>query len=212
MLKNINFSSLANLTVAVVTMETPVVWVAYLKRIFQDVPNAPVFTGNPVNADVLLFNTYPNDKGQLKKFAEVYPTLPIIPFHTAYDERLTKEILANFDGELAYAKYLKRIELEVARDTACYLDVPAHNTHWQADKRSQELLTSALTLANLGMPLPAVWRDANNVDMPIATVTELLIIAGAMATQTQAAYTKSWQLKEDINTATTAEQLQDIVW
>lgn len=113
---------------------------------------------------------------------------------------------------LQTAQSLKVIEIEAARDAACYMDVTAHAKQWQADRRSQELLGQSITLAQAGLPLPSVWRAADNSDMAIASLADLLTIAGAMALQTQAAYERSWLRKTEVADATTVQQVELIVW
>lgn len=102
--------------------------------------------------------------------------------------------------------------VESWRDTACYADVVAMGHTWQADERSRGLLGEAILMAQAGLPLPPVWRDVDNVDMPITAITDLLAIAGAMGAQVQAAYTRSWELKALINAATTPEACEALVW
>lgn len=70
----------------------------------------------------------------------------------------------------------------------------------------------AISLAGLGLPLPAVWRDADNNDMAVTGIMDLLQIAGAMAYQTQTAYGISWTLKAQVDAATTAAELEAVVW
>lgn len=113
---------------------------------------------------------------------------------------------------LVEAKASKRTEIERARDAASVANVTAHGTQWQADDRSQKLLGNAITLASAGLPLPPYWRDAYNVNMPITALADLLAIAGAMATQTQNAYSKSWAKKAEIDAATTTAQSDAVVW
>lgn len=102
--------------------------------------------------------------------------------------------------------------IEKARDSATHADVSALGTMWQADQRSQELLTSAITLAQSGLPLPPTWRDSFNNDLNITSISQLLSIAGAIALQTQAAYSRSWQLKAQVAAATTEAELALINW
>lgn len=97
-------------------------------------------------------------------------------------------------AEERYAVEAARIERE--RDAACVADVHALGRRWQADHRSQSLLASAITLAQAGLQLPPVWRDADNQDMPVTDIGQLLAIAAAIAQQTQAAYAASWKAKE----------------
>lgn len=113
---------------------------------------------------------------------------------------------------LAEVKAAKLAQLEQARDAETVKDVSALGTTWQADERSQKLLSAAITLAMAGAPLPQVWRDANNSNMPITTLAELVAIAGAMARQTQAAYSKSWTLKDQVDAAQTPGAVDAVVW
>ena len=96
---------------------------------------------------------------------------------------------------LAEAQQSKRSEIERSRDLASTANVTALGRQWQADERSQKLLGNAITLASSGLPLPTHWRDANNINFPVTSLTDLLAIAGAIADQTQAAYAKSWSKK-----------------
>lgn len=113
---------------------------------------------------------------------------------------------------LGEIKAEKLAQLKPARDGATVSNVTAHGRQWQADERSQKLLSAAITLAMVGAPLPPVWRDANNSNMPITTLAELVAIAGAMARQTQAAYSKSWTLKDQVDAAQTPGAVDAVVW
>jgi len=64
--------------------------------------------------------------------------------------------------------------------------------------------------AQAGLPLPTEWRDADNSNMSISTLADLLAIAGAIGAQTQAAYAWSWATKAAIDTATTTAELAAI--
>lgn len=110
-------------------------------------------------------------------------------------------------ADMDYAKRVKLAEIESARDAACCVNVTALGRTWQADKRSQELLGQAIALAGAGLPLPSVWRDADNGDMTVTALADLLAIAGAMATQTQAAYAASWARKAVVAAATTLDEV-----
>lgn len=113
---------------------------------------------------------------------------------------------------LALNKISKLKEIEAARDADLFKDVAALGTMWQADERSQKLLSSAITLAQSNISLPPVWRDSFNVDLAITSINQLLAIAGEIALQTQQAYSKSWQLKAQVASATTEEDLAAINW
>ncbi|WP_337878273.1 DUF4376 domain-containing protein [Caldimonas sp.] len=111
------------------------------------------------------------------------------------------------DAVLAEAKVRKKEQIEADRDAACVQPVTALGRTWQADKRSQELLASAITIAQAGGPLPAVWRDRDNQDMPVTSIADLLAIAGAIAAQTQAAYAASWARKAAVDAAVTVDDV-----
>lgn len=99
-------------------------------------------------------------------------------------------------------KSVRKLLIEQSRDAEILKDVIAFNRPWQADSRSQTLLSSAITMASAGGPLPPVWRDSDNNDLVITDLVQLVTIADAMAAQTQAAYTKSWTLKGQIDAVT----------
>ena len=114
------------------------------------------------------------------------------------------------DALLAEAKIAKKRQIEAERDAACEQPVTALGRTWDADKRSQELLNGAIALAQAGGPLPAVWRDRDNNDMPIANISDLLTIAGAIAQQVQQAYATSWARKAAVDAATTIEEVNAV--
>lgn len=114
------------------------------------------------------------------------------------------------DAMLAEAKAAKKRQIEAERDAACEQPVTALGRTWDADKRSQELLNGAIALAQAGGPLPSVWRDADNNDMPITDISQLLAIAGAIAAQTQAAYATSWARKVAVDAATTIDEVNAV--
>lgn len=107
-------------------------------------------------------------------------------------------------------KTLARSLVEQNRDAKCRANVTAHTRQWQADSVSQDLLNKAITLAQAGLPLPTEWRDADNSNLTISTIADLLAIAGAIGAQTQAAYAWSWSTKAAIDAATTAAALAAI--
>lgn len=121
---------------------------------------------------------------------------------------LSEVLPAHPDAVLEAAKATKKRQIEEDRDAQCVADVAALGHTWQADKRSQELLAQAITLAQAGLPLPPVWRAANNADVPITSIADLLAISGAIAQQVQTAYTTSWARKAAVDAATTIEEVE----
>ena len=114
------------------------------------------------------------------------------------------------DAMLAEAKAAKKRQIEAERDAACEQPVTALGRTWDADKRSQELLNGAIALAQAGGPIPAVWRDHDNNDMPIANLSDLIAIAGAIAQHVQTAYATSWMRKAAVDAATTIDKVNAV--
>lgn len=109
-------------------------------------------------------------------------------------------------------KYDKKAKIEALRDSHCYRPVVVLGHTWQADTRSQELLYSTILLGQSDPRLlPKTWRTLNNLDIPVS-LENLKEIASAASSQVQRAYEKSWQLKQKILEATTAEELASITW
>jgi len=115
------------------------------------------------------------------------------------------------DG-LVRAKRLKIDWVHQERNKRRFSNVVAFDRPWQADLHSQDLINKAISMAVAGAPLPTAWRDDNNNDMPITDIGQLAVIGGAMAQQTEEVYHRSWQLKDEIEAATTAEEVALIEW
>lgn len=133
---------------------------------------------------------------------------------TSYGRDLYTRALAGEFGKIAStvlsrAKESKHRQIERARDVACLADITALGHTWQADARSQQMLASAILLAQAGVYTPSVWRDADNVDVPV-TLQQLVALAGTMAAQTQAAYATSWARKVALNMATTVADVESV--
>lgn len=118
--------------------------------------------------------------------------------------------------DMAALRARKKEQIEGWRDAQCVASVTTTvggtSYLWQADKRSQELVNSALNLASAGAaPCPPIWRTEDNIDVPIV-LDDLKAIAGAMAYQTQLAYVRSWQLKQAADAAQDAAALDLVAW
>lgn len=120
---------------------------------------------------------------------------------------MDQELEAHPQTALDALKAAKKRQIEAERDAACVQPVHALGRTWDADKRSQELLASAITIAQAGGALPPVWRDANNDNMTVTSITDLLSIASAIAAQVQTAYAQSWARKAAVDAAQTAEDV-----
>lgn len=121
---------------------------------------------------------------------------------------LEQDIPAHPHAVLAEIKAVKKRQIEAERDAEAFAPCQALGRTWDADARSREMLAAAITLAQSGGPLPPVWRDHDNDDMPVSGLADLLAIAAAMAQQTQAAYTRSWQRKAAVDAAKTVEEVE----
>lgn len=134
------------------------------------------------------------------------------PTAALYAEALASGTALPYVRPVAEAKLSKLAEIEAARDAAVAANATALGYQWQADDRSVKLLNGAITLGAQGAPLPAVWRTADNVNMPVTSLGDLLAIAAAIAEQTQTAYAVSWSRKAAVEAATTVQQVEAITW
>jgi len=162
------------------------------------------------------FTANPNDTEQLGRdlyAAAIAGTLGAIAPYVAPPRFTT----------LADAKVGVTADIVTARDVARFANVDATiggiSHSWQADASSLALLNGAVSLAQAGGALPPVWRTADNINVTIATLADLVAIADAISTQTNNAYAKSWTLKGQIDavTITTTEadaiaQVEAVVW
>ena len=89
---------------------------------------------------------------------------------------------------------------------------------YQTDDRSRENVSGLVAAMGAAVPLPAnfIFRDANNVDVPM-TSTTLAELGGTMIAHVNTAYKTSWTLKAavdalDENSASLQEDLDAIVW
>ena len=111
---------------------------------------------------------------------------------------------------IAEAKAAKRAEINADRDAAVNAPVEALGHTWDSTYVSQFRINSAIALALNGLPLPSVWRDYHNVDMPVTDVAELLAIGAAMAVATETAMHVSWARKAALSAAETLEEIAAI--
>ena len=111
---------------------------------------------------------------------------------------------------IAEAKAEKRAEINADRDAAVNAPVEALGHTWDSTYVSQFRINSAIALALNGLPLPSVWRDYHNVDMPVTDVAELLAIGAAMAVATETAMHVSWARKAALSAAETLEEIAAI--
>lgn len=111
---------------------------------------------------------------------------------------------------LPEAKAAKLAQIERDRDEQATASVNVHGRTWQADERSQKLLSGAIQLHYLTGYLPALWRDEGNQNMALSDVGQLVAIAAAIAQQTDAAYSTSWVRKAALEAAQTVEEVNNV--
>lgn len=107
--------------------------------------------------------------------------------------------------------------IESCRDSASSMPVVVFGRPWQAGTIHRDLLTQAVVLASAGLALPPFWRDADNNNMAVTDLQQLLDIAGAMSVQVNEAYARSWQRKAEIEAVTDETsagiaEVQAVVW
>lgn len=124
------------------------------------------------------------------------------------EKLLEQQIEPHPQAKLAALKDAARRRIDADRDAQCVADVTVNGHRWQADKRSQDLLAQAIALAQAGLPLPPVWRDADNNDVPITSIGDLLAIAAAIAQHVQQVYATAWARKAAVDAATTPEEVE----
>lgn len=105
----------------------------------------------------------------------------------------------------------KRVNAD--RERALSAGVTYGGSVYDSDNRSRANLTGAVAATQAGIPLPDrfTWRTSDNKDVPM-TAVELVGLAAAMLSHVNAQYRRSWELKAQINAATTAEEVAAVKW
>ena len=110
-------------------------------------------------------------------------------------------------------KKAKKQEIETAYQNAIQqpIDYTVNNeTHtFQADQHSQDILTKVI----VGAPADFTtnWLDINNNPIPIA-LSDLKGLAQAILERAEQMFQKKVQLKQQVDQATTKEELKNISW
>lgn len=92
--------------------------------------------------------------------------------------------------------------------------VSASGFEWSIDPMSIQELNNVLTTVSIvgdSYLDGIVWRDFNNIDHT-ATLTLLVSISQAISTRRKQIWEYSWQLKTQIENATTKEEVNSILW
>lgn len=114
---------------------------------------------------------------------------------------------------LGNAKAAAHARISAARDDAIAAGIAWNSHSWQADDRSRALLTGAVAAFQAGVPIPQgfTWRTADNQDVPMA-MADLVGLAAAMLQAADAAYSRSWKLKAQIDAAQSIAAIQAVGW
>jgi hypothetical protein len=107
-------------------------------------------------------------------------------------------------------KTAKNAQIERDRDTAIATTVTVHGRPWQARPIDQDNLSQELLTVQAGVPMSPIWRDADNNDMVLTDVAQLVAIAGAMKVQKLLAYQTAWARKAALAAATTVDEIEAI--
>jgi hypothetical protein len=103
--------------------------------------------------------------------------------------------------------------INAARDQAMLAGVTWNGHVWDSDQLSIDNVTSAVAGFSAGIPLPQgfVWRTKDNINVPVL-LQDLVGIGAALMQFRYIVYQKSWDLKAEINAATTADEVNAITW
>ncbi len=103
----------------------------------------------------------------------------------------------------------KLSELEIAYNNANFLDIAYMKTTFQANKKSQDLITGIL--AGGAVPSNFTWRDKLNVDVSM-TFAEFQGLSQDIVARGQVNWTKFQDLKAKVKLAKKQADLDLVVW
>ena len=112
---------------------------------------------------------------------------------------------------LAQAKTAKLVELKTAYEADVNADIAYMNTTFQADQKSQDMITKVLAASGGKLPAGFFWLDALNNHVPM-TFADLQGLANAILLRGQQLFAKYQQLKAQVNAATTPDEVNAITW
>jgi len=92
---------------------------------------------------------------------------------------------------------------------ANYADIAYMNTTFQADEKSQSMIIAVLSAGSV--PDGFFWMDKENNQVSM-TFSDLQGLSGTILTRSQQNFIKLHSLKDQINSASTLEDLDAIIW
>jgi hypothetical protein len=153
--------------------------------------------------------------GSHKAIADIADIQAYIETYSAEAQRIYDLEHPAYTAEerLSMAKDAKVAEINAARTAAVDGGVKYGGHTWDSDSDSRNNLTGLVAGLQAGVPLPGgfVWRAADNNDVAL-TAAEVIEFGAAMLLHVNAQYQKSWVLKNQVEAATTAAEVEAIAW
>ena len=112
---------------------------------------------------------------------------------------------------LNQVKEVKLSEIKSAYGTEISADIQYMNTTFQADRESQVMITKVLAASGGTLPTGFYWLDSSNNKITM-TYDDLQGLANAILLRNQQLFDKYQTLKQQINSATTVDELEVIKW
>ena len=112
---------------------------------------------------------------------------------------------------LNQAKEAKLAEIKSAYETEISADIQYMGTTFQADKKSQDIITKVLAASGGTLPTGFYWLDSSNNKITM-TYDDLQGLANAILLRNQQLFDKYQTLKQQISSATTVDELEVIKW
>jgi hypothetical protein len=113
------------------------------------------------------------------------------------------------EQEFSKALACKLKELETNYNSSIQQNIDYLDTTFQADKASQDLIASNLSVGSV--PDGFYWQDINNEKVPMS-YEDLQGLASAIQTRGLVSFGKLQELKALVKEAATVEELEEILW
>lgn len=130
------------------------------------------------------------------------------------DYDITEKGFLDIEPTIEELKEAKRAEINSARDEARKTEGAEYDGDiFDVDEVSQSNILAQIKVAELLQDQEAtyIYRSKTNKDH-LLTVSELQGLGLAIAQKVNAIYAKSWELKAEVDQATTAEEIEAIKW
>ena len=112
-------------------------------------------------------------------------------------------------SDITSLKISKLVSLKIDYENANQLDIEYFDTTFQADKYSQNLVVSVLSAGSV--PDEFFWLDTTNNQVTM-TYGDLQGFSSVILARSQINFVKYQDLKSQVSTATTIDELDSVVW